>query len=180
MVSLNNNTKFKINNSWDSPENLNYDIIGLHKKRTIIVGELRSVEYYSTYDGISYSDLVVLEERVYTRDTNGIVLYRTLTVTWYLVDGSVGLIKTTTKYYNSTESIDEGITRRTNIIDTGKLYIINAVGQVDGFDLLISTGTLIQIYVNEYRAPLISYIAGATQSYLTSQMKTDIINILTF
>jgi hypothetical protein len=35
--------KFKINNSIDSPEFLDYDILGFHKKRTVIKGELKSI-----------------------------------------------------------------------------------------------------------------------------------------
>ena len=57
------NSQFKINNSIEDPSKIDYDILGLNKKRTIIKGELRQVEYYKNYDYSSntYSDLVVLE-----------------------------------------------------------------------------------------------------------------------
>ena len=68
-------------------------------------GELYKVEYYNTLVGdpnniANYSDLVLTENRVYTRDpTTALVIYRDQTVTWNLTDGTIGETKTQRKFY---------------------------------------------------------------------------------
>ncbi len=172
--------KFKVNSSFNSPEHLDYLILGLYKKRTIVTGELRVIEYYSQYDGATFNDLVLKEERVFNRDANGVAINRVITITWYLTDNSIGLVKTTTKFYTPEETIQEGIDRRTNIIADAKIYVLNAIGQAYGFDLLLSVLTQILVYVHGYHQPLIDAVNASTKPYLTAQMKTDIVNILTF
>lgn len=172
--------KFKVNNSNNSPERLDYDILGLHKKRTIIAGELRLVEYYRNFNGVTYSDLAVRESRTFTRNGIGLVLYRTLFVEWFLDNDTVGTTITSIKYYSPSESIDEGIDRRTNVISDAKIYCLNAIGQAYAFDLLLGLKALIEVYRDGYKQPLIDAVNASTKPYLTSQMKTDIINILTF
>ena len=151
----NQKAKFKINKSWDSPEILDYDISGFHKKRTIIKGELICIEYYKNYDGVSYTDLVVKEERVYIRNNIGLVQHRILTITWYLEDNSIGLVKSNMKYYSPSESIDEGITRRTNIINDAKAYTLSIIGQTYGFDFMTILKPQIDLYIQGYKQPCI-------------------------
>ena len=127
-------SKFKLNNSFSSPEIIDYDILGLHKKRVIVKGELKTIEYYQKYDGTTYSDLIVKETRTYTRDSIGLVAQRTLTSEWYLKDETVGLLTTNIKYYAPNEAIEEGITRRNNIIADAKIYCLGTIGQSYGFD----------------------------------------------
>ncbi len=93
--------KFKINQSTEDPSMIDYDIVGLNKKRTIINGELRLVEYYNNYVASSntYSDLVVVESRDYIKDENGIIKSRNLSSSWLLNNGTTGLTVTSTKYY---------------------------------------------------------------------------------
>lgn len=172
--------KFKINKSSNSPERIDYDILGYHKKRTIVFGELRTVEYYKNFDGTNYSDLIVRESRTYTRNNLGLVQYRTLFVEWFLDDNTLGTTVTTIKYYSPIESIDEGIDRRTNVISDAKIYVLGAVGQSYAFDLLLGLKALIEVYRDGYKQPLIDAVNASTKPYLTSQMKTDITNILTF
>ena len=45
-------------------------------------------------------------------------------IKWYLEDDSIGMEKTTTKYYSLVEAIDEGIERRNNMIAATKLIIL--------------------------------------------------------
>jgi hypothetical protein len=172
--------KFKINNSYESPQLLDFSILGLHKKRTIVTGELRIVEYFNEFDGTTYSDLVVRENRTYHRNSIGLVQYRTLFVEWFMNDDTLGTTTTTLKYYSPTESIDEGIERRKNVIANAKIYCLNTIGQTYAFDLLISLKTYIDIYTEGYKAPLIGAVNASTKPYLTSDIKTVIIGLLTF
>lgn len=172
--------RFKLHNSNESPENIDYDIFGLHKKRTIVKGELLCTEYYREYDGTNYSDLIVKEERAYNRDALGLVQTRVQTVTWYLYDGKVGCVKKTTKYYSPQESIEEGVSRRDNVISEAKIYCLGALGQAYAFDLLTGLKPYIAIYLDGYKQPLIDSVNASTKPYLTPAMKTIITSILTF
>lgn len=173
---------FKLTNSKESPIHLDYDIFGLHKNRTIVKGELVLVDYYKNYDPISkmYSDLTVREHREYVRDENGLVKHRNQTTEWIMFDESVGLTNTTVKYYTQKEAIQEGIDRRTNLIDDAKVYCINNLGLNYSFDLLNSLSTFINLFKEGYTQPLKDAISASTKVYLTTQLKEDIINILIF
>lgn len=172
--------KFKINNSYKSPENLDYDIRGFHKKRTIIKGELLVVEYYRNFDGTNYSDLIVKETRTYNRNGIGLVITRSLNIKWYLLDDTIGCEKNTIKYYSSSESIDEGIVRRKNIFADAKTYLLETIGQAYSFDFLLSVKTQMDYYIEGYKQPLIDAVNNSTKTYMTSQIKTDVATILIF
>lgn len=180
--------KFKINGKYDSPELLDYDILGYHKKRTIISGELRTVEYYKYFDGINYSDLVVKESRTYIRDSIDIVQSRILNVDWYLEDNTIGCTKSNIKYYSPEEAIQEGIDRRTNMISFAKTVLLAELARKVGvprnqeysFDLLLNVKTQMEYFVQGYTQSLRDAIANSTKPYLTADMKAKIINELTF
>ena len=101
--------------------------IRLHPKKTFIQGELQSVEYYSAFDGTTYSDLVLKVDIVYTRDALGFATTRTTTRTWYYTDDTiVDVPKVTIKHYNDAlDRIKEGKRRRANLID---ILINNVMG----------------------------------------------------
>jgi len=172
--------KFKIHNSYDSPENIDYDIYGLHKKRTITLGELVLVQYYRKFDGTTYSDLILEEARAYTRNAYGLAMYRTQNVKWYLEDDTIGCQKNTVKYYSPQESIDEGISRRGNIIANAKLYVLSQVGLANGQDFLISVATEVSLFVNGATQPLRDAVAATTKSYITQTIKDTTVVILTY
>ena len=172
--------KFRLHNSYESPQRLDYDIQGFHKKRTIITGELRTVEYYLDFDGTTYSDLVVRESRTYHRNEIGLVQYRTLFIEWFLNDGTLGTTITGTKFYSPVESIDEGIERRKNIIADAKLYCLSTIGQAYAFDLLTTLKAPIDIYTEGYKQPLIDAVNASTKPYLNDDIKAAIVAILTF
>jgi len=169
--------KFKIG-SYIDPSIIDYDILGFHKKRTIIFGELTKVEYYEFYDGHTYSNLILDETREYIRDSNGLVQYRNQSSRWYLSDNSIGLIKNTVKYYTLEESIQEGIDRRTNIISKAKSYVLINIGQLYSFDLLTSVKSEISLFIDGYTQPLRDVIANSTKPYLNQAIKDGIIESL--
>lgn len=172
--------KFKENGSYNSPENIDYDVLGFHKKRLIVKGELILVEYYRNYDGVTYSDLILDETRTYFRNGIGLIQHRSQNVRWYLEDNTIGCEKITMKYYSSSESIDEGITRRNNIINDAKIYALGTIGQAYGFDLMNSLKTQIDLYVQGYTQPLKDGVNTSTKPYLTQANKDALVVILTF
>jgi hypothetical protein len=182
--------KFKINNSFENPSSLDYDIMGFNKKRTFISGELREVGYYRDYDytAKTYSDLVVLETREYTRDTIGMAVSRFLTSTWYLNDGTTGLTTSYSKYYSPEEAIQEGIDRRTNMLSFAKTTLLSGLAQVYGepanqtyaFDLLTSVKTQMEYFTQGYTQPLRDAVSASTKPYMSETIKIDVIRQLTF
>jgi hypothetical protein len=162
--------KFKINESFDSPENDDYDILGFQKKRTFNAkGELYLIEYYEDFDGATYHNLIVKEERQYIRDPqSGWVYMRLLTVTWYLEDDSVGYTKTSKKFYSMPESYDEGKSRRGNVINNTSIYLLGLVGETDGIDFMNYVTTEIDLYVKGSVLPLINKVGATTKPYMLS------------
>ena len=175
-------SNYKLTNSQENPVHIDYDVYGLHKQRNIVAGELILVNYYRNYDSISemYSDLILKEHREYYRDVNEMVKHRIQTTEWIMTDESVGLTNITTKYYTQKEAIQEGIDRRTNVIDDAKVYCVNTLGLNYSFDLLNSVSTFVNLFKEGYTQPLRDAISASTKGYLTTQLKEDIVNILIF
>lgn len=186
--------KFKINNSYDSPSNINYDIMGLHKfeyiEMTDVVhkGELKRVEYYLNFNRgtdpnniANYSNLLVSEDVVYTRHPiTALLIYRDITIKWYLEDGNIGEIKETHKTYQLKDSIDEGKTRRDNVITYAKLYLLSSVGLANGQVLLAELSSQINTYLQGNHQPLIDAVYASSDSFMTLTIKATTVSILTF
>lgn len=171
---------FKLTGTKENPMYLDYDIYGLQKQRIIIKGELIETNYFENYDFQTeqYSNLIIKESRVYTRDSNGLVIFRIQTTEWFLENDSVGLTNSNVKYYSQKEAIQEGISRRTNMIDEAKVYCINNLGLNYSFDLLNSLETFIGVFKDGYTQPLRDSISASTKVYLTNNMKTNLITML--
>lgn len=91
--------------------------IKLHRKQTMIKGEVQVEEYFLRFNGSTYSDLVVKETHVFTRDSFGFAIYRTTTVQWYLKCNKISpYTKVWVKHYDMLQTIEEGIKRRGNIV----------------------------------------------------------------
>lgn len=108
----------------------------LHPTNSVIVdGEVRRTDYYAeasmdAYGAVTYSDLIVREDFVYTRDAIGFARTRVQTISWYLEDDTPHAdTKVRTKLYERDESMREGVRRRSNIGDklamdlAGWLYV---------------------------------------------------------
>jgi len=182
--------RFKINNSFEDPRSIDYDIMGFHKKRTITSGELRKVEYFRNYDHLTktYSDLIVVELREYFRNEIGIAQYRNQTSKWILNDDTEGLVINYSKYYSPEEGIQEGIDRRTNMISSAKISLLNELAIIYGepanqnyaFDLLTSVKAEIEYFIQGYTQPLRDSINSSTKPYLNSTIKNAILQQLIF
>lgn len=83
-------------------------------------GELTTVNWYASYDGTDFSDLVLRVDCVYTRDPYGYVIYRTTTRTWFCDNDSSCLdTKVTVKWYPSQQDkFEEAKTKRSNNLNT--------------------------------------------------------------
>lgn len=147
-------------NSKKPPTSLDYDIIGLHKKRTLVKGELVKVEYYGEYNHTTkqYSKLVVSEDRVYYR-VNQMVDRREMVIKWYDNDGTVCMTKNTTKYYSITESMQELDTRRANIIADLKINTVGLVMMCSGITS-VQAQTVAKPMVSTYNLEISKYLQG--------------------
>ena len=163
-----------------NPLNIDYNILGLYKKITIVKGELQCIEYYKNFDGTTYSDLIVKEDRVYTRTPLGLAISRLQTSTWYMEDDSIGLVKETTKYYSMQASIEEAISRRKNITAEAKIYCLTHFGEANAIGLLLSLKTEIELFESGYTPPLRTAIMDSVLVFMTQTNKDEIVTILTY
>ncbi len=191
---------FKLTGRYDADELLiiDYDILGLHKQRTITKGELREINYYRNYDQVNYTDLVIKENRRYVRNpATGLLVYRLLDIYWYNTNNEIGFsIQNRAKHYTFQESREEMKIRRTNIIADAEKYLLylliqNAVtelgveqGQPAGFiqslEFLGSVKFEKDYYIDGIGQPLENAISNATQTYMTQTIKDAILDIITY
>ncbi len=182
--------KFKLNNSYNSPENINFDILKFYKNYIVIKGELKFVEYYKEYNNETnqYSDLVVKIFNTYNRNPIGIILNRESIIEFYLEDETVGTKKAWTKYYPDDQAIEEGIKRRKNLIAQAKVVLLRELkaihgeptNQQYGFDLLLSVSTQMKYFEEGYTQPLRDAINNSDKAYLTPTIKSLIVEELTY
>jgi hypothetical protein len=160
------------------PDDISYNVLGLHKEYTVKDGELHTVNYWGkcTLDEFGkkvYDDLVVSEERTYYRDLNDYLIKRTIEITWYFEDGTAyDLTKVTDKYYTPEEALEGGQKKRTYIINNTLIeavYLISvtqgittAEADLVGMPLIAEIAGDIQIYIYGNMMPLISKVATLT------------------
>lgn len=158
------------------PTSIDYDILGLFKKRYFTNNELMKTEYYKNFDGVNYTVLAVKEERVYVRNADGYVLYRDMTISWYLDTNTVGIVKNTRKYYSFAESMSEGITKRSNTLDFLKRDLLFLLMQINSYSisdaeaeasyLLVEQSQNMQLYREGAKQPLKDGVIGSQISLL--------------
>lgn len=144
------------------PYDINYNVLGLSKKRNYSSGELDTIDYYGYVDsGGTYQDLVLTEYRQYYRKDR-MVFMRIVNINWYLSNGEIGGTKKTEKYYSLEESIRLGTRRRGNIISSTKIEIIGLiqmVKQCSNYDATI-TG---MYFLDEFSNEIYKYIEGVEE-----------------
>jgi hypothetical protein len=142
-----------------APYDLDYNILGLYKKRYFDKGELQLIEYYGEYDPITkqYDQKCVCEHRTYYR-INEMVYRREMEINWILADGTTGATKQGTKYYTPEESIVAGERRRSQVISSLKTAVVGLIMAVSG---------LTQQEAEEGGKPFLSYYAGEINAYIS-------------
>jgi len=149
-------------------DQIDYDIIGLHKKRYLVKGELIKVEYYGEYNPTTkqHSILVVSEDRVYYR-VNQMLDRREMVIKWYDVNGNIASTKNTVKYYSTTESMQELDTRRANIISDLKINTVGLVMMCSGVTS-VEAQTIARPMVSTYNLEISKYLQGYEQELRTA------------
>lgn len=105
----------------------------LHRKSILIKGECISEEYYETcsVDGagnLTYSNLIVAEHHTFTRDPLGFPIMRNSHIHYYDNNGVESPeSKAWVKYYSNLEKIQEGKTRRGNLVDALQMPCIGLI-----------------------------------------------------
>ena len=172
--------------------NVNYNFLGLQKEEIFDdYGCLIEKNMYLNYNSETkvFSNKILRDVCVYTR-TNDMVVYRTETITWYDENEYPVFIKSISKNYTLIDSMNEGIRRRENLINKAKEYgFMNITGtyEVSGeptmpnayyfFTVIKDEVTL---YINGMKDYLINKIENSQESYLTSTIKTNLVDILKY
>ena len=157
-----------------APYDLNYNILGLHKKRDWSKGQINYIEYYGSYDPSTntYDDLVVKEYREFYR-INEFLNRRKIKVDWYMSDGSIGASKDNIwKYYTPAESLKAGEIRRRNVISNLKIVSVGIImqayqmGQIDAE----KEG---HKFLEEFSTEIAQFIEGAQDPLKTAVLTTS-------
>lgn len=105
----------------------------LHRKSYVVKGECVKEEYYQScavdaYGNLTYTNLIVSEHHAFTRDPLGFPVVRTSYLKYYDKNGQAsGQIKAWAKFYSTLEKIQEGKTRRGNLVDNLQMPVIGLV-----------------------------------------------------
>ena len=185
----NNRIVFKLTGTYICPINHNINLFGLFREDIFDnFGSLIEKNYYRNYDNGIYSDLVIKDEYNYEIEPiSDLSQYRTETITWYLLDDSVGETKTFIKYYDLNQGIKEGITRRENLMDIAKAYGLTNIegtqssGLKNSHYLFMLLSQEIELYrtgIDKTVLPL--QIANSTEEFLTQEIKNGLIDILDY
>lgn len=160
---------------------VDYNVLGYHKKETFDTkGDLILIEYFENYDGTTYSDLMVKESRVYTRDgVNGLLTKRDSTIEWIGSDGvTVLATKITEKYYTPTKGFDRNKNARQNLIDQASMYLLSQVGLTDAKAFWKTVKGEVDDYKVTGDLTLITAINDSTEPYMTGTIKATLDTIL--
>jgi hypothetical protein len=107
--------------------------IVLHRKSTVIKGECTTEEYYencsvNAQGNLTYTNLIVSEHHAFTRDPLGFPVFRKSHVHYYDKNGiESSETKNWTKFYSPLEKIQEGKTRRSNLVDNLQMPVIGLI-----------------------------------------------------
>jgi hypothetical protein len=100
----------------------------LHRKSILVKGECDAEEFYEHCDGTTYSNLIIRESHVFTRNALGFAIKRDTLITWYNSDGQPNTVtKNLPKFYSQAEQIEEGKVRRSNLINALQMPIIGLI-----------------------------------------------------
>lgn len=105
----------------------------LHRKSTLVKGECVTEEYYenctvNAQGVLSYSNLIVSEHHAFTRDALGFPVKRDSHLHFYDRNGVESAeSKTWAKFYSNLEKIQEGKTRRGNLVDALQMPCVGLI-----------------------------------------------------
>jgi len=135
----------------------------LHSKLTFVKGVLVKKEYFEnavpnpTTQQIDYSNLIVVEDHIYTRNEFGLAVMRDVHIRWVLEDETFSPDdRHRYKYYDPVASLKEGEIRRRNVIDGLKPKILGML-QITG-DTPTEAFTDAQEFFQSYQGDINAYL----------------------
>lgn len=161
------------------PYDLNYDILGFHKKKYFNKGELYKVEYFGEYDFLTntYNKKILCEKRTFYR-INEMVYKRVLDICWFLDNGIsgtselTGTTKQTLKFYTQEESLFVGERRRRNCITNLKIDSIGLIMMASGITQK-EAEHIGWAFLNEFSNEINVFIEGVETPLMTALMTTQ-------
>lgn len=138
--------------------------------------------------GPEFSKLAIKETRVYTRDIYGIPSKRENTTELYAQDGTTILYsRTLVRHFDADRGYEQNRKSRQALLDKASIDYLYAsliieFGLADGDAKAKTTLSKHEQYFGEYkggnRPPLIDSINADTDTWMTAQRKSDLVNIL--
>jgi hypothetical protein len=164
--------------------NEDYRTKGFHKKETFDnKGFLTKIEFYKEYDFTTdtYTNLMVDETREFVRDLNtGIPFKRVSTILLYDGNGHLMTTKIHEKYYTLIQGMSANELARKNVVNKAILYLLFTIGDEPTQTLSAEFMPSLQAYYLSNIAPLINTITNSVNPYLTSEIKTILLDMLNF
>lgn len=111
----------------------------LHSDKTYANGMLMRVDFYEQAN--PFANLVVREDYVYTRDvTTDLLTGVDQVISWYNVDGTVGIQKTFgPRYYDIIETLQVDKDRRSRAIEIVKMATLFMIANTESVDIATAT-----------------------------------------
>lgn len=149
--------------------------VKLHRRSIIVKGECKSEEFYVNFDGTTYSDMVLKEVHTFYRDGLGFALKRESIISWICEDNTTHAItKTLLKFYNQYETIEEGQTRRGNLINGLQRPIIGFICMyLGGMQFAPQAIGLARTFTARYKPEMQNFIDESNKGLITAIQNTD-------
>lgn len=150
--------------------------IKLHRKSILVKGECVREEFYQTASvnpttgAVTYSNLIIKEENTFIRNTLGFPVIKTATISYALEDGTFHTItKVTTKVYSSLEQIDEGKTRRGNLVDGLQMPCIGLISIALTGTSNPTTAVILEgrRFLSDYKTEFESFVGASDKTILS-------------
>lgn len=162
------------------PEMVDFDHIGLYKKKFTSKGMVNKIEYYTDFEEPNiYSNLIVQTEFTYGFSNNIYTDVSTL-VKWYNEENEIGHERSFFRKFLGWESIDFALEKRNNIIGNTKLFVLSQIGLANGFDLLQTIDAQMMLYIQGPVQPLVDAVQQqvGVKPYMTQLLADQICSIL--
>lgn len=170
----------------------------LHRKSQVVKGECLKEEYFQSCSvdqlgNLTYTNLIVSEHHVFTRDPLGFPVFRSSHLKYYDKNGTAsGPIKSWVKFYSQLEKIQEGKTRRGNLVDNLQMPCIGLISLaltgspvpsssviLTGRGFLYDYKKEFDAFVDESNREIVSCLQNPTNSKYASASKYPWINSMT-
>ena len=156
--------------------------IKLHRKSILVKGECIREEFYQnavvnpTTGTITYSNLIVKEDTTFVRNYLGFPVMKTSVISYALEDNTFhSTTKTITKMYSALEQINEGKTRRGNLVDNLQMPCIGLIsiattGSPNPTPAVIIEG---RKFLADYKNEFESFVAASDKTILSCLSDTN-------